>query len=56
MSDDARLVCQVLDWVGRDRHTMGEVCRRLTPAGEVTRTGKTGWDRRLVWGMGKKPA
>lgn len=49
--DEARLVRQVCDWVGRDRQTMGEVCRRLTRAGEVTRPGKTVWDRSMVWGM-----
>ena len=30
--DEARLVRQVFDWVGRDRQTIGEVCRRLTQA------------------------
>lgn len=54
--DEARLVRQVFDWVGRDRLTIGEVCRRLTQAGEVTRTGKTVWDRSAVWGMLKNPA
>jgi site-specific DNA recombinase len=49
--DEARLVRQVFAWVGRDRQTIGEVCRRLTRAGEVTRTGKTVWDRSMVWGM-----
>ena len=49
--DEARLVRQVFDWVGRDRLTIGEVGRRLTRAGEVTRTGKTVWDRSVVWGM-----
>ena len=38
--DEARVVRQVFDWVGRDRLTIGEVCRRLTQAGEVTRTGQ----------------
>ena len=42
--------------MGRDRQTIGEVCRRLTRAGEVTRTGKPVWDRRMVWGMLKNPA
>src|SRR6266571_7047254 len=55
-TDEARLVRQVFDWVGRDRQTIGEVCRRLTGAGEVTRTGKTVWDRSMVWGMLKNPA
>ena len=54
--DEARLVRQVFDWVGRDRLTIGEVGRRLTRAGEVTRTGKTVWDRSVVWGMLKNPA
>jgi site-specific DNA recombinase len=54
--DEARLVRQVFDWVGRDRQTIGEVCRRLTRAGEVTRTGKTVWDRSMVWGMLQNPA
>ena len=54
--EEARLVRQVFDWVGHDRLTIGEVCRRLTRAGEVTRTGKTVWDRSVVWGMLKNPA
>jgi site-specific DNA recombinase len=54
--DEARLVRQVFDWVGRDRLTIGEVCRRLTRAGEVTRLGKAVWDRSAVWGMLKNPA
>ena len=54
--DAAQLVRQVLDWIGRDRLTIGEVCRRLTQAGARTRTGKTVWDRRAVWGLLKHPA
>jgi site-specific DNA recombinase len=54
--DEARVVRQVFDGVGRDRLTIGEVCRRLTQAGEVTRRGKTIWDRRVVWGMLTNPA
>ncbi|MGH6690846.1 MAG: recombinase family protein, partial [Gammaproteobacteria bacterium] len=54
--DEARVVSQVFEWIGRDRLTIGDVCRRLTQAGEVTRTGKTIWDRSAVWGMLKNPA
>jgi site-specific DNA recombinase len=54
--DETRVVRQVFDWVGRDHLTIGAVCRRLTRAGEVTRTGKTVWDRSAVWGMLKNPA
>ena len=50
------MVRQVFAWVGRDRQTIGEVGRRLTRAGEVTRTGKTVWDRSMVWGMLNNPA
>ena len=49
--DEARLVRHVFDWAGRDRQTIGDDCRRPTRAGEVTRTGKTVWDRSMVWGM-----
>ena len=56
MADEARVVRQVFDWMGRERLTIGEVCRRLTQADEVTRTGKTIWDRSMIWGMLKNPA
>src|SRR6266481_4448484 len=54
--EEARVVRHVFDWIARDRLTIGEVCRRLTQAGEVTRTGKTAWDRSVLWGMLKNPA
>jgi site-specific DNA recombinase len=56
LPDEARVVRQVFAWVGQDRLTIGEVCRRLTRAGELTRTGKTVWDRSVVWGILKNPA
>jgi site-specific DNA recombinase len=39
--EEARVVRQVCDWIARDRLSIGQVCRRLTQAGEITRTGKT---------------
>src|ERR1700704_5607288 len=54
--DEPRLARPVFGWVGAARLTIGEVCRRLTQAGERTRTGKTVWDRSVVWGMLKNPA
>jgi len=54
--DEARVVRQLFAWGGGDRLTMGAVCRRLTQAGERTRTGKTVWDRSVVWGILKQPA
>src|SRR5438034_3340635 len=54
--EEARVVRQVFAWVGQERQTIGEVTRRLTQAGERTRTGKSVWDRTTVWGMLKNPA
>jgi len=54
--DEARVVRQVFTWVGQDRCSIGEVCRRLNAAKEQTRTGKTVWDRTTVWDMLKNPA
>src|SRR5262249_14868024 len=56
MPDAARVVRQVFAWVGCDRLTIGEGCRRLTQASRVTGTGKTVWDRSAVWGILKNPA
>jgi site-specific DNA recombinase len=56
VAEEARVVRQMFDWVGRERATIGDVCRRLSRAGVMTRTGKTVWDRSVVWGMLKNPA
>lgn len=54
--EEARVVRLIYRWVGVERVTIGEVCRRLEQAGERTRSGKTYWDRSVVWGMLKNPA
>lgn len=54
--EQAQVVRQIFDWVGRGRATIGEVCRRLTESGFLTQSGKTVWDRTTVWGMLKNPA
>src|SRR6266567_2041579 len=54
--EEARVVRQIFEWVGRDRCTIGEVRRRLEAARERTRTGKTVWDRATIGGMLKNPA
>src|SRR6266566_332772 len=53
--DEARIVRQVFHWVGLERASIGEVCRRLNAAGERTRTGHV-WERSVVWAMLKNPA
>jgi site-specific DNA recombinase len=54
--EEARVVRQVFAWVGRERLTIGQVCRRLGAAGERTRAGKAVWDRSTVWAMLRNPA
>src|SRR6266496_3440719 len=54
--EEARVVRQVFEWVGRDRCSIGEVRRRLEAAQERTRTGKTTWDRATIGGMLHNPA
>jgi len=54
--EEARVVRQIFDWVGRDRLSIGEVCRRLMRAKELTRTGRKQWDRSVIWAILKNPA
>jgi site-specific DNA recombinase len=54
--EEARVVRQVFEWVGRDRCSIGEVRRRLEAAKERTRTGKTVWDRATIGAMLHNPA
>jgi len=54
--EEAGVVREVFEWVGRDRLSIGEVRRRLQNQGVRTRTGKFYWDRTTIWGMLKNPA
>lgn len=54
--EEARIVQQVFEWVGKERLSMGEVKKRLDAAGAKTRSGKTWWDRTVIWGMLKNTA
>jgi site-specific DNA recombinase len=49
-------VRQIFLWIGQERLSIGEVCRRLQRAQERTRTEHTQWDRGVVWGILKNPA
>lgn len=54
--EEARVVRQIFDWMGRERVSIQEVCRRLAKAGEHSPRGKSWWDRTSVWGILKNPA
>jgi site-specific DNA recombinase len=56
IEEEARIVQQIFIWIGQERLSIGEVCRRLQRADERTRTGRTQWDRSVVWGILKNPA
>jgi site-specific DNA recombinase len=56
IDDQAQVVRQIFHWVGVDRFSIGEVCRRLRRAGHRSPSGKESWDRTTVWGMLKNPA
>src|ERR1017187_10239480 len=51
----AGVVRSIFTWVGRERCTLGEVCRRLQDRGKVTATGKRVWSRQAVWHILQNP-
>jgi site-specific DNA recombinase len=56
VTNEARVVGKIFKWVGQDRCSIGEVCRRLKSEGVPTRTGKAAFDRSVVWATLKNPA
>ena len=56
MAEEAGVVQKIFQWFGQERCSIGEVCRRLRSDGIPTRTGKSAWDRSVVWLILKNPA
>ncbi len=56
VAEQARIVREIFSWIGRDRCSLAEVCRRLQKAGELTATGKRIWSRQAVWHILQNPA
>lgn len=54
--EQARVVRRIFTWVGQERCSLGEVCRRLQRQRIPSATGKSFWDRSTVWGLLKNPA
>ncbi|WP_264731044.1 recombinase family protein [Wolbachia endosymbiont (group A) of Sphaerophoria taeniata] len=54
--EEAKVVRKVFFWVGRERASIGEVCRGLSAMSVMTRTGKEYWDRAVVLSMLKNSA
>jgi site-specific DNA recombinase len=56
VEDEARVVRQVFDWVGREGCSLREVARRLEKMGIRTRNGLAHWNAATLGGMVKKSA
>src|SRR3954447_4319635 len=56
LAEEARVVRKIFEWFAQERCSIGEVCRRLKGEGVPTRTGKSAWDRSVVWAVLKNPA
>jgi site-specific DNA recombinase len=54
--EEARVIRQMFEWVGRDGLSIGGVCRRLQELGIPSSSGKSSWNRTAVWGRLKNPA
>src|SRR5260221_638083 len=53
---EAALVAEMFRRYADDGATIADLTRWLTSLGVATRTGKTRWDRSVVWGMLRNPA
>jgi site-specific DNA recombinase len=53
--EQADVVGNIFEWIGRERCTLAEVCRRLQRAGKLTATGKRVWSRQTVWHILQNP-
>ena len=54
--EEARVVTRVFGWVGRDRFSLGAVCRKLADEGIQSPRGKNYWNRSTVCNMLRNPA
>jgi site-specific DNA recombinase len=53
--EQAAIVRDIFNWIGRERCSLGEVCRRLQSSGKITATGKRVWSRQTVWHILQNP-
>lgn len=54
--EEARVIQQIFEWVGKERATLRDVANRLNAAGVKTRSGKENWERTSISRMLKNPA
>jgi site-specific DNA recombinase len=56
VEDEALVVRELFRRYTQDQVSIGELARSLTGENIVTRTGKSRWDRSVIWGMLRNPA
>jgi site-specific DNA recombinase len=56
IEDEAVLVAEMFRRYADDGASIADLARWLTSQGVLTRTGKTRWDRSVIWGMLRNPA
>jgi len=56
IAHEAALVAEMFRRYADDGATIADLARWLTSQGAPTRTGKTRWDRSVIWGMLRNPA
>ena len=56
IEDKAQVVRQIFRWVGHERVTLAEVCRRLFEAGVPSPAGNARWSRSMIWTLLSNPA
>jgi len=54
--EHAAVVRQLFQWIGADRQSIGQACKRLENMGILSPRGHRRWDRSTVWGILKNPA
>src|ERR1035437_5134521 len=56
IAEQARVVQRIFFWIGSDRCSLNEVCRRLQKAGELSASGRRVWSKQAVWHILQNPA
>jgi site-specific DNA recombinase len=54
--EESEVVQKIFFWIGYERLTIGEVCRRLKTMNVPSPKGKSYWDRSVIWLLLKNPA
>ena len=53
--EHAAVVRQIFQWIGIERLSIRQSCKRLQSKGILSPRGKTHWDQSTIWGMLKNP-